>query len=130
MEDEESDKNSIAHGHITSISVLREYRKLGIATKLMRAAQFAMETVYQAKYCSLHVRVSNEAAIALYGGVLNYEKNSVAEKYYADGEDAFDMVLYFDKSCRQHVKSKTKNKLKFDDETENNSTAAATSTST
>ena len=86
MEDEESDKNSIAHGHITSISVLREYRKLGIATKLMRAAQFAMETVYQAKYCSLHVRVSNEAAIALYGGVLGYEKNSVAEKYYADGD--------------------------------------------
>ena len=66
--------------------------------------------IHQAKYCSLHVRVSNEAAIALYGGVLGYEKNSVAEKYYADGEDAFDMVLYFDKTCRQHVKRNTKNK--------------------
>ena len=38
MEDEDEDKSSITHGHITSISVLREYRKLGIATKLMRAA--------------------------------------------------------------------------------------------
>ena len=110
MEDEDEDKSSITHGHITSISVLREYRKLGIATKLMRAAQFAMKTIYQAKYCSLHVRVSNEAAIALYGGVLGYEKNSVADKYYADGEDAFDMVLYFDKSVRQQVRNKTKNK--------------------
>ena len=69
-----------------------------------------MKTIYQAKYCSLHVRVSNEAAIALYHGVLGYEKNSVAESYYADGEDAFDMILYFDKSVRQQVKNKTKNK--------------------
>ena len=55
-----------------------------------------MKTIYNSKYCSLHVRVSNEAAIALYHGVLGYEKNSVAESYYADGEDAFDMILYFD----------------------------------
>ena len=110
MEDEDDDKSNITHGHITSISVLREYRKLGIATKLMRAAQFAMKTIYKSKYCSLHVRVSNEAAIALYHGVLGYEKNSVAESYYADGEDAFDMILYFDKSVRQQVRNKTKNK--------------------
>ena len=127
MEDEDADKNTIPHGHITSISVLREYRKLGIATKLMRAAQFAMQTIYQAKYCSLHVRVSNEAAIALYGGVLGYEKNSVADKYYADGEDAFDMVLYFDKSVRQQVRAKTKNKQIIDEEGEQTSTTAATS---
>ena len=42
--------------------------------------------------------------------MLGYEKNSVADKYYADGEDAFDMVLYFDKSVRQQVRNKTKNK--------------------
>ena len=59
-----------------------------------------MKTVYGAKYCSLHVRVSNTAAISLYAGVLGYEKNSVADSYYADGEDAFDMILYFDRSVR------------------------------
>ena len=37
MEDEDDKKGSIIHGHITSISVLRDYRKIGIATKLMRA---------------------------------------------------------------------------------------------
>ena len=74
-----------------------------------------MKTVYGAKYCSLHVRVSNQAAIALYSGVLGYEKNSVAEGYYADGEDAFDMVLYFDKSVKNEVRSNAKGKV-IDDE--------------
>ena len=36
-------KGKMPHGHITSISVLREYRKLGIATKLMRACHVAMK---------------------------------------------------------------------------------------
>ena len=40
MEDEKIDV--VPHGHITSISVLRDYRKLGIATKLMRAAHHQM----------------------------------------------------------------------------------------
>ncbi|GJZ67410.1 N-terminal acetyltransferase A complex catalytic subunit NAA10-like protein [Tanacetum coccineum] len=31
------------HGHITSLAVLRTHRKLGLATKLMTAAQNAME---------------------------------------------------------------------------------------
>jgi len=34
------------HGHITSLAVLRTHRKLGIATKLMTAAQNAMEQVW------------------------------------------------------------------------------------
>ena len=38
MEDDDDKAKAIPHGHITSISVLRDYRKLGIATKLMRAA--------------------------------------------------------------------------------------------
>ena len=102
MEDEDLSAADIkkgvkmSHGHITSISVLRDYRKLGIATKLMRACQNAMSGVYGAKYCSLHVRVTNRAALTLYKDVLRYEVTSVAEEYYADKEDAFDMKLWFD----------------------------------
>ncbi len=70
MEDEDLEKDEPVHGHITSISVLRSHRKLGIATKLMRASQFAMKTIYDAQYCSLHVRVGNKAAIALYKDTL------------------------------------------------------------
>jgi peptide alpha-N-acetyltransferase len=36
--DDEDENNNIVHGHITSISVLRTYRKLGLASKLMSHA--------------------------------------------------------------------------------------------
>lgn len=106
MEEENPNKKSedfIPHGHITSISVLRDYRKLGIATKLMRATHHQMQTVYGAKYCSLHVRQSNRAALALYDTVLKYEIIDLEYEYYADREHAYDMCLFFDKSVRDRV---------------------------
>jgi peptide alpha-N-acetyltransferase len=56
-----------------------------------------MKTLYDAEYVSLHVRVTNRAAIALYKDVLGFEIKNVDEKYYADGEDAYDMKLMFKK---------------------------------
>lgn len=81
------------HGHVTSISVLRTYRRLGLAKKLMVQSQEAMATVYRAKYVSLHVRKSNRAAIGLYRDTLGFEVAGIEEKYYADGEDAYAMKL-------------------------------------
>ena len=52
--------------------------------------------------------MSNEAAIGLYADVLSYEKNSIATSYYADGEDAYDMILYLDRSIRDKVRSEKK----------------------
>ncbi|THG11238.1 hypothetical protein TEA_000063 [Camellia sinensis var. sinensis] len=45
MEEESSE----CHGHITSLAVLRTHRKLVLATKLMTAAQNAMEQLYGAE---------------------------------------------------------------------------------
>lgn len=73
------------HGHITSISVLRSHRKLGLATKLMRAAHKAMQVTFGAHYCSLHVRESNTAAFHLYNKTLGYLQHDVEVAYYADG---------------------------------------------
>lgn len=101
MEDEDLEKDEPVHGHITSISVLRSHRKLGIATKLMRASQFAMRSIYDAEYCSLHVRVGNKAAIALYRDTLQFEVLKVEDKYYADGEDAYDMKAYLTKDGKK-----------------------------
>ena len=61
------------HGHITSLAVLRTHRKLGLATRLMSAAQRAMLDVFNAAYCSLHVRQSNTAAFHLYTETLGFE---------------------------------------------------------
>ncbi|KAG8677385.1 N-terminal acetyltransferase A complex catalytic subunit ard1 [Fusarium poae] len=91
MEEEPSD--GIPHGHITSLSVMRTHRRLGIAEKLMRQSQLAMVETFQAKYVSLHVRVSNAAARHLYENTLGFTNEKTESKYYADGEDAFCMRL-------------------------------------
>jgi len=82
-----------AHGHVTSISVLRSYRRLGLAKKLMVQSQEAMATVYRASYVSLHVRRSNRAALSLYRDTLGFTVKEIETKYYADGEDAYSMKM-------------------------------------
>ncbi|PNY25963.1 N-terminal acetyltransferase A complex catalytic subunit ard1, partial [Tolypocladium capitatum] len=91
MEEEPAD--GVPHGHITSLSVMRTHRRLGIAEKLMRQSQLAMVETFQAKYVSLHVRVSNVAARHLYEDTLRFQNEKTEAKYYADGEDAFCMRL-------------------------------------
>jgi len=64
-----------------------------------------MSEVFDAEYSSLHVRVTNKAAFHLYAEILGYKFASITinglapicrihdieAKYYADGENAFDM---------------------------------------
>lgn len=86
---------SAVHGHITSLAVLRPYRKLGLARRLMHCAHQAMKETFKAQYASLHVRKSNSAAKHLYIETLGYEVHDIESKYYADAEDAYDMRCYF-----------------------------------
>lgn len=87
------DEDNPTNGHITSLSVMRTHRRLGLAEKLMRQANRAMREYYQGRTVSLHVRCSNEAAIKLYTGRLGFEREKVEQKYYADGEDAWCMRM-------------------------------------
>lgn len=91
MEEEPGD--GVPHGHITSLSVMRTHRRLGIAEKLMRMSQRAMAEVFNASYVSLHVRMSNTAALHLYRDTLGFGVEKVESKYYADGEDAYAMKM-------------------------------------
>ncbi|KAG6821565.1 hypothetical protein H0H93_000074 [Arthromyces matolae] len=96
--EEETPEGEATHGHVTSISVLRSYRRLGLAKKLMilsRAcfiifgASFmhlicpedAMASIYKAAYVSLHVRKSNRAALGLYKDTLGFELEKVEKGY-------------------------------------------------
>ncbi|KNZ74815.1 N-terminal acetyltransferase A complex catalytic subunit ard1 [Termitomyces sp. J132] len=96
--DEEAPEGQPPHGHVTSISVLRSYRRLGLAKKLMILSQDAMASIYKAAYVSLHVRKSNRAALGLYRDTLGFELEKVEKGYYADGEDAYAMRLALDTS--------------------------------
>ncbi|KAI9855945.1 MAG: N-terminal acetyltransferase A complex catalytic subunit ard1 [Vezdaea acicularis] len=88
---EEEPEDGVPHGHITSLSVMRTHRRLGLAERLMRLSQRAMAEVFSAHYVSLHVRVSNTAALHLYRDTLGFNVAATEAKYYADGENAFSM---------------------------------------
>jgi len=89
--DDEPAAGAAAHGHVTSLAVARTHRRLGVASALMAASHAAMRDVFGAAYASLHVRVGNAAAVRLYTKTLGYAVHDVEAKYYADGEDAYDM---------------------------------------
>lgn len=91
--DEDVQEGGEPRGHVTSISVLRSYRRLGLAKKLMVQAQEAMANIYRASHVSLHVRKSNRAALALYRDTLGFTVKDIEKGYYADGEDAYSMRL-------------------------------------
>jgi peptide alpha-N-acetyltransferase len=55
--------------------------------------ELAMVETFGAQYVSLHVRVSNKAALHLYRDTLGFNTEKTESKYYADGEDAFSMKL-------------------------------------
>ncbi|KAI3923100.1 hypothetical protein MKX01_014483 [Papaver californicum] len=87
---EEGEGTDQSHGYIANLGVFPTHRKLGIAKKLMNAAQNAMVEEYGSQYVSLHVRTSNRAAINLYTERLGYNYETAAN-FYENGEDAYVM---------------------------------------
>lgn len=59
----------------------------------MEQTEQATVETFGAHYVSLHVRVSNAAAIHLYRDTLGFKTEKTEAKYYADGEDAYCMKL-------------------------------------
>ena len=55
-----------------------------------------MVETFQSRYVSLHVRISNNAALRLYRDTLGFRNDKIEAKYYADGEDAYSMRLDLD----------------------------------
>mmetsp|Transcript_20518 Transcript_20518/g.47415 ORF Transcript_20518/g.47415 Transcript_20518/m.47415 type:complete len:193 (-) Transcript_20518:78-656(-) len=98
------------HGHITSLAVLRTHRKLGIASKLMRASMAVMEETFDAEYVSLHVRESNRAAFTLYKHTLGFDIHDKEKGYYADKEDAYDMRKMFSKGLAKQETDRQRKK--------------------
>lgn len=79
-------------GHIVSVAVLPNYRRKGIGEELVRRAVHALSNEYGCEEAYLEVRVSNDAAISLYRKI-GFVVKETQRRYYADGEDAYVMVL-------------------------------------
>lgn len=115
LEDEDVSA-TITQGHITSISVLRTYRRLGVASKLMSHALNMMQEYFDADLVSLHVRVSNRPALHLYKNTLGFEVMGIEKEYYADKEDAYKMKKYFKKDKKGNEKAiEITDDIKFED---------------
>lgn len=77
-------------GHITTIGVAPEHRRRGLANKLLRHAEEALQK-RGVNTVMLEVRVSNTAAQNLYRE-FNYSIAQRLLQYYNNGEDGFLMV--------------------------------------
>ena len=116
LEDEDIKPGEI-QGHITSLSVLRTYRRLGVASKLMNHALNMMQEYFDADFVSLHVRVSNRPALHLYHNNLGFDVRGIEKGYYADKEDAYKMRKYFkkEKKDKNEVSIEIKDEIKYDE---------------
>ena len=77
-------------GHIVSIAVHPDYRRIGLGKLLMHKAEKELKKL-GCKRVFLEVRVTNYPAIKLYQK-LGYIKLKVIPRYYQDGEDAYLML--------------------------------------
>ncbi|XP_011297987.1 N-alpha-acetyltransferase 20 [Fopius arisanus] len=79
------------HGHVTALTVSPDYRRLGLAAKLMKYLEEVSEKK-QAYFVDLFVRVSNKVAIQMYQQLGYIVYRTVLEYYSGDpDEDAYDM---------------------------------------
>lgn len=82
----------IKKGHLVSLAVSENFRRMGIAKKLIIESMKKVSN-YNVNEFVLEVRVSNIHAVKLYQNVFNFKKIRVIEKYYRDGEDALYLAL-------------------------------------
>ncbi len=82
--------NENGTGHITTIGIAPEHRRRGLAVKLLRHTENAMQN-RKISMLTLEVRAGNIAAQNLYRS-LGYLTIQRLKKYYNNGEDGFLMV--------------------------------------
>ncbi|KAJ7190711.1 N-acetyltransferase [Mycena pura] len=86
------------HGHITVLTVAPEYRRVGLASRLVALLERVSDDAHRGYFVDLYVRCTNDSAIAMYEG-MGYSVFRRVREYYdslggnrgRDEEDAFDM---------------------------------------
>jgi N-terminal acetyltransferase B complex catalytic subunit len=101
------------HGHVTALTVATEYRRLGLAKKLMGLLEDVSENIYDGYFVDLFVRESNRVAIDMYSK-MGYSVYRVVLDYYSSSElyqeeNAYDMR----KALKRDVKKKSIIPLKY-----------------
>ena len=76
-------------GHIISVAVMPDFRRMGIGHGLVEHALSALSGL-SADECFLEVRMTNDPAIDLYKK-LGFQVTRTIPRYYYDGSDAYVM---------------------------------------
>jgi ribosomal-protein-alanine N-acetyltransferase len=76
-------------GHIVTLDVLESYRRQGVGSSLLRAAEQKAASA-GVRHMYLETATDNKAAIALWEKH-DYRKSATIENYYGWGLDAFEM---------------------------------------
>jgi [ribosomal protein S18]-alanine N-acetyltransferase len=88
--------------HILNVAVHPDYRRQGIAARLIETAIAEAKTKH-GQLVTLEVRRSNLAARSLYRK-FNFEDRRLRRNYYGPGEDAIVMELQFEPDPRASIK--------------------------
>ena len=78
------------HGHVSAVTVAPEYRRLGLASMLMKFTEMLSQDTYNCYFVDLFVRKSNALAINMYKS-MGYIVYRTILNYYSGDEDAYDM---------------------------------------
>jgi N-terminal acetyltransferase B complex catalytic subunit len=78
------------HGHVTAVTVAPDFRRQGLARKLMDCLEDVTHSVHNGYFVDLFVRASNKTAIRMYES-FGYNLYRRVLGYYSGEEDALDM---------------------------------------
>lgn len=78
------------HGHVTALTVAAEYRRIGLAKRLMNILELVSEHIYNGYFVDLFVRQGNKVAIKMYSD-MGYITYRTVTGYYSGEEDGLDM---------------------------------------
>ena len=105
------------HGHVTAVTVADEFRRVGLAAKLMHFLEDISDD-QKCYFVDLFVRVSNKVAVGMYRS-LGYIVFRTLKGYYTGppDEDAYDMrkALSRDKEKRSEKPPTAEELLELDD---------------
>jgi N-terminal acetyltransferase B complex catalytic subunit len=86
-----TNKPEDARGHVTAVTVCEDYRRLGIATLLMRFLETVCDIFFKAYFVGLCVRPTSAQARALYGKLGYVAYRQIINYYETLNEDGLDM---------------------------------------
>ena len=98
------------HGHVTALTVAPEYRRLGLARKMMNLLELVSDEIYKGFFVDLYVRCANRIAVDMYEG-MGYSVYRRVREYYGnlgigkggrDEEDAFGEFVFLRLSVATH----------------------------